>query len=224
MGYDVDRVAGRDHPVTRVVAAVAIAVSAIHISIAGCSTNGPGGAGTSDAAGDALETSWDLEGSIYDDVVDSGGPEVFPCADADYSVTVTTDAETTRLTHYCNRHSALGTSNDVPGYYRLHARSTYNIIEACSSHTAATGTRTFILSENGDGGWIASDSPNTSMAVTSSGPATVTISRLDPLGGIVEGTYAAEIAPTSGEDAVSDAAHVFGTFRVCHLPDDYFKQ
>jgi len=177
--------------------------------------------GALDAAPDVADTVADvapLDSATQEDT----GP-AFPCPPADYFITVVKKGETIEtLRHYCNRHSVVGTDHDIPAVYTTHGRGTSIFVMACSAHVA--GPAHYLALLGPPPAWGIIYSADGVYRSSFGQPATVVITRNEPIGGIVEGNYEGDVADMLPDGGPADWIHVSGSFRVCHLPDHYFTE
>lgn len=113
--------------------------------------------------------------------------------------------------------------NDTPSMFLYHSHTDSDVIAACSSHTSGEPPDFSFLNisdvhstpPHWELDWYQGD-----ITHLSNGRApTVTITRMDPIGGIVEGSYAGDVAQTLPDGSPGEFIHIQGTFRVCHIKD-----
>jgi len=178
-------------------------------------------AGASDAASDSADAVADV--APLDSVTDEDTGPPFPCPPADYFMTVLVEGKTLEdLRHYCSRHSVLGDTNDIPAAYTAHRRGPHTVITACSAHIA--GPAQFLSLLFPRPAWAITYYADGNYRSSFGQPATVVITRNEPIGGIVEGSYEGDVAEMLDDGGTANSIHVRGSFRVCHLPDHYFTE
>jgi hypothetical protein len=154
---------------------------------------------------------------------DTSEPDIPPnpaCPTADYFVTVATPAETRDLRHECG--PAGGLTNDTPSMYTYHAHTTEDVVLACSEHSAGPPDYAYMAIARVDSGtpyWDLSWYVNETMYDSQGHLANVNLTRVDPVGGIVEGTFEGDVADMLPSGAPGIFFHVLGSFRVCHVVD-----